>query len=157
MDEPTASKAPFWWGLALAALLGVLVGLGAFTTYYARGASYLSDAPEACANCHVMRDQYEAWQRSSHGRVAVCNDCHAPHTFPDKWIVKAINGFNHSLAFTLNNFPDPIRIRPMNVGVVQRNCEDCHRTLIGQMNGPHAGEALMCVSCHGSVGHRTRD
>ncbi len=145
------------WGLALAALLGIFVGQGLFTVHYARGTSYLSDEPEACANCHIMRDQYDAWQRSSHGRVAVCNDCHTPHTFPDKWVVKGINGFNHSLAFTLGNFHEPIRIRPFNLRVAQNNCEDCHRTLVSQITGPHADEPLTCIACHGSVGHRTRD
>jgi cytochrome c nitrite reductase small subunit len=104
-----------------------------------------------------MREQYEAWQRSSHGRVAVCNDCHAPHHFPDKWVVKGINGLKHSVAFTFGNFHEPIRITPFNARVVQANCEDCHRSLIAHMTGPHTTEPLMCISCHGSVGHRTRD
>ena len=44
--------APF----ALAALSGVTLGLGAYTFVYARGYSYFSNDPEACANCHVMRE-----------------------------------------------------------------------------------------------------
>ena len=150
-------RAHFWWGVGLAALLGALAGLSAFTLHYARGASYLSNSPEACANCHVMREQYEAWQRSSHGRVAVCNDCHSPHTIPEKLFVKGINGLRHSVAFTLGNFDEPIRITSFNARVVQANCEDCHRTMISQMTGRHADEALPCASCHAGVGHPTRD
>src|SRR5688572_31846264 len=40
--------------------------------------SYMTDNPAACANCHVMREQFEEWLKSSHGKVAVCNDCHTP-------------------------------------------------------------------------------
>jgi cytochrome c nitrite reductase small subunit len=58
---------------------GLLLGLGGYTFVYARGASYLTNDPQACVNCHVMREQFDGWQRSSHRRAAVCNDCHAPH------------------------------------------------------------------------------
>ena len=30
------------------------------------GASYLTDDPAACANCHVMQEHFDAWPRSSH-------------------------------------------------------------------------------------------
>ena len=38
-----------------------------------------------------MRGQFDGWNHSSHKAVAGCNDCHTPHRFPDKWIVKGIN------------------------------------------------------------------
>ena len=41
-----------------AALAGVAAGVGGFTFVYARGASYLTNDPRACANCHVMNEQY---------------------------------------------------------------------------------------------------
>src|SRR5690242_21733876 len=80
--------------------LGVLVGVGGFTFIYARGASYLTNDPRACVNCHIMREQFDGWVASSHRAVAVCNDCHAPHDFVGKYVTKAVNGFNHSFAFT---------------------------------------------------------
>jgi nitrate/TMAO reductase-like tetraheme cytochrome c subunit len=44
-----------WWtALAVAALLGMAVGLAGYTFVYAKGGSYLSNNPSACANCHVM-------------------------------------------------------------------------------------------------------
>ncbi len=91
-------------GLGLVGMLGILAGLSWFTFNYAKGSAYLSDEPQACANCHVMRDQFTAWQHSSHARVASCNDCHTPHGFPDKWLVKALNGFNHSAVFSPGGF-----------------------------------------------------
>ena len=91
-------------GSAVPILLGILtgafVGVGVYTFGYAQGASYLTNDPAACVNCHVMREQYEGWMKGSHGKVAVCNDCHAPAGFFGKYMTKAINGFNHSLAFT---------------------------------------------------------
>ena len=48
-------------GLLLGAVLGVAVGIGGYTFVYARGWSYLTNDPAACANCHVMREQYDGW------------------------------------------------------------------------------------------------
>ena len=52
--------------LIAAVLVGFAVGLGLFTFVYAKGASYLSTNPGVCANCHIMQEHFEAWQRSSH-------------------------------------------------------------------------------------------
>ncbi len=41
--------------LLLSALVGTLLDTGGYTFYYAEGASYLSDDPRACVNCHIMR------------------------------------------------------------------------------------------------------
>lgn len=149
---------PLWQMVILLIAVGVPIGLGLFTFSYAKGASYLSDDPAACANCHVMRDQYEAWQHSSHRRVAVCNDCHTPHTsMVAKYAVKGINGFNHSLAFTTGVFNDPIRANDMNAAVVQENCVACHQNFTSMIAANHAGEELACVTCHNDVGHDTRN
>lgn len=148
---------PAIWGFSLVGVLGILTGLSLFTFSYARGMSYFSDDPQACMNCHVMRDQYMAWERSTHARVATCNDCHTPHTFFEKWIVKGLNGINHSVAFTLDNFAEPIRIHELNARVAQENCLYCHQSPAAQPFDTHRDPETSCVSCHGSVGHRTRD
>jgi cytochrome c nitrite reductase small subunit len=75
--------------LVLAILLGVVIGLGAYTFIYAKGYSYLTNNPAACANRHVMQAEYDAWQKSSHHSVATCNDCHTPHNLIGKYAVKA--------------------------------------------------------------------
>jgi cytochrome c nitrite reductase small subunit len=51
--------------IALGAAIGLAVGVGGYTFVYARGGSYLTDDPAACANCHVMREQYDGWIKSS--------------------------------------------------------------------------------------------
>ena len=134
-------------------LFGIAFGLGLFTFTYAKGFSYISDDPSACVNCHIMREQYEGWNHSSHKAVATCNDCHTPYRFPDKWVIKGINGFNHSVAFTTGNFPEPIQIRGFNARVAQENCVSCHTTTVTQMHLFTSDEELDCVACHGNVGH----
>jgi cytochrome c nitrite reductase small subunit len=143
--------------VVLAVLVGILGGVGIFTFGYGQGSSYLSNDPQACANCHVMHDYYDSWQKSSHHSVAVCNDCHLPHHFFGKWMTKADNGFFHSLAFTLENFHEPIQIKPRNRRVAQNSCLYCHETVVHQMLPATAeGEMLSCVHCHANVGHAAR-
>ena len=50
----------------LCMLVGVLLGVGSYTFYYAGGAAYLSNDPTICANCNIMRDQLVGWQKASH-------------------------------------------------------------------------------------------
>ncbi|MCL4303225.1 MAG: cytochrome c nitrite reductase small subunit [Anaerolineae bacterium] len=141
--------------LLLSASIGVLLGLGGYTVYYAEGLSYLSNDPKACVNCHIMREQYDGWQKGSHHTVATCNDCHVPHELIPKYLVKAENGYWHSKGFTLQDFHEPIRIRPKNKVVLQENCVACHEDLVSQI-ATHAGndeQMLDCVHCHASVGH----
>lgn len=143
--------------IALALTLGILGGLGVFTFGYGKGAAYLSNDPEACTNCHVMQGHFDSWVKSSHKNVAVCNDCHLPHTFVGHWRVKADNGFFHSLAFTTNNFHEPIQIKDRNARVTQEACLRCHGEFVDHMLPAEAGgDMLDCVHCHADVGHSQR-
>lgn len=143
--------------LVLTGAVCIIIGLGLFTFVYARGDSYLSDDPNTCNNCHVMRDHFNAWQRSSHARVATCNDCHTPHdSFVSKWFVKGLNGFNHSVAFTFGTYGDVLEIRDFNADVVQGNCLYCHDTAVSMIAPFHDGSEPDCLSCHSGIGHRTR-
>ena len=143
--------------LALAVLIGIAAGIGGYTFVYAQGFSYLSSDPQVCANCHIMQSQYDAWQKSGHHHVAVCNDCHLPHGFFSKYVAKAINGFNHGKAYTLQNFAEPIAIKPFNSRILQDNCVDCHRPLVNEMLAATGrGEAPNCMHCHQSEGHGER-
>ena len=138
-------------------VLGVFVGIGTFTFGYAHGLSYLSSDPQACANCHIMDQYYESWQHSGHHHVTVCVDCHLPHDPVRKYVAKADNGFFHSLAFTLDNFHEPIQIKARNRRITQENCIACHRDTVHQMlpAAPET-ETLMCIHCHAGVGHGPR-
>lgn len=148
------AAAPFRTWLMMAAVIGGLAGLGVFTFAYAQGASYLSDDPTSCVNCHVMRDQYDGWSHGSHKAVATCNDCHTPHSsVVAKYAVKGLNGFRHSAAFTLDNFHEPIQITSLNRSVAQHNCLYCHEAITAQMNHAESEEPTDCLLCHARVGH----
>lgn len=138
--------------LLFAAMAGVAAGMGGYTFVYAKGHSYLSNDPSACANCHVMNEQYTGWMKSSHRAVAVCNDCHTPAGFVPKYYVKAKNGFWHSFYFTFQNFHEPIRITPANRKVAEQACRKCHQPIVEAIEGPHRQETS-CLKCHSSVGH----
>jgi len=138
----------------LGVALGSAAGIGAYTFVYAKGASYLTDRPEACANCHVMQEYFDGWMKSSHRLVAVCNDCHTPAGVLNKYRIKAYNGFWHSYAFTTGRFPDVLQIKARNHEVVEGACQKCHLEVVQAIEGPHGtNTSLSCVRCHASVGH----
>jgi cytochrome c nitrite reductase small subunit len=132
--------------------IGLILGLGSFTFQYAGGLGYLGNNPATCANCHIMNEQYDGWLKSSHHGVATCNDCHTPHAMAGKYLSKAVNGFNHARAFTLQNFHEPIRITPFNASRLQDNCVRCHQELTSHISAVE-WDGMGCVHCHRSVGH----
>lgn len=136
-------------GLA-AAIIGVAIGIGGYTFVYAGASSYMTDDPAACANCHVMKEQYDAWRKSSHHHVAVCNDCHTPAGFFGKYYTKAKNGWHHSYAFTSGDFHEPIDITPGNREITEQRCRDCHADMAQAIE-------QSCIRCHDNVGHANRD
>ena len=141
--------------LAFVILMGALLGAGGYTFFYAHGLSYLSNDPKACVKCHIMREQFDGWQKASHHAVATCNDCHVPHDFIGKWLTKASNGHHHSEAFTFQNFHEPIRIKPGNAAVLNANCLYCHKDFTREITAHRVlkDEELYCVRCHAGIGH----
>ena len=147
-------------GWMLALLIGAFFGASGWTFHTGRGTSYLSDDPKACMNCHIMRDQYASWQKSSHHAFATCNSCHVPHDFVGKWYTKAENGFWHSWGFTFGGFHEPIQARPVSSRIVEHNCRDCHGELVSELLSQHAPHSDVsfesgddCLHCHRHVGH----
>jgi cytochrome c nitrite reductase small subunit len=150
-----AARTKVYLLLAIVAVLGICTGFGTYTFTYAQGFSYFSNDPRACMNCHIMREQFDGWQKSPHHAVASCNDCHTPKGFVPKYLSKAENGFWHSKGFTLQDFHEPIMIRQKNVAVLQQNCVACHEQIVDGIN-THPGnpqKMLDCLHCHREVGH----
>ena len=139
--------------VVVAALAAVFVGLSLVTFHYAEGTSYLGTEPSVCANCHIMWPQYDSWQKASHHTVATCVDCHLPAKGLRKYLSKLENGFNHSRAFTLQNFHEPIVITPRNAALLHENCLRCHGALMHDVTAAGGGDAPRCVRCHITVGH----
>ncbi len=142
-------------GLIFGTALGLTIGVGAYTFIYAKGASYLTNDPMACTNCHVMQEQYDGWIKSSHRSVAACNDCHTPPNLFGKYYTKAQNGFWHSFYFTFGNYHDPIQITQYNRNVTEQACRKCHSDIVETIESPHAhhDNQTSCLHCHGNVGH----
>lgn len=140
--------------IALGAALGLAGGLGGFTFVYAKGGSYLTNDPAACANCHVMQGHFDAWVKGSHRSVAGCNDCHTPKGVVGKYVTKAKNGFWHSFYFTTGGFHEPIEITPKNHEITEGACRKCHEDIVHAIDvKPREGQQLSCVRCHRDVGH----
>lgn len=141
-------------GIVIALTVGTAAGIGGYTFVYAKGASYLSDDPQACANCHIMQDHLGGWIKASHRSVATCNDCHTPAGFVGKYFTKADHGFFHSLAFTTNKFHEPIQMKGRSRRVTENACRKCHQGIVHDIDAMSApGDTLSCIRCHATVGH----
>ncbi|MDO5050107.1 MAG: NapC/NirT family cytochrome c, partial [Actinomycetaceae bacterium] len=118
-------------GIALAAMLGIFGGVMVMTLQVAGFTAYFGNDPQTCNSCHAMNEQYNAYIKGSHADVATCNDCHAPHdNIVYKYINKGENGFMHSLKFTLDNYPENIKIREHNRQVTEDACRYCHGDMV---------------------------
>ncbi len=176
-DTSLGVRARTKWLLAAVIAFGMVLGLGVFTFGLAKGHSYLTNDPAACANCHVMGDYLAAWEKGSHRSAATCNDCHTPHNLVGKYATKASNGFWHSYYFTVGGHPDPIRIGERNRQITERACRECHAELTAAITpGDRAGRrerdvrmvasahaatdgedrSASCIRCHSTVGHWVR-
>lgn len=146
--------------ILLGTLVGLTIGIGIYTFVYAKGASYMTNDPAACANCHIMQDQYDGWLTGPHRSVAVCNDCHTPPGLVPKYATKALNGFWHSYAFTTGDFHEPIQIKQRNQRVTETACRKCHAAITLAIEGPEgahrADQDIACLRCHSDVGHPKR-
>ncbi|MBL8061269.1 MAG: cytochrome c nitrite reductase small subunit [Chthonomonas sp.] len=151
----TLASVPYKIRMASFASLGVFFGTAAYVTQISRATSYLSDEPEACINCHIMKPFYASWKHSAHARVATCNDCHVPHdNILEKYAYKAKDGMRHSTMFTLRMEPQVLRATDEAKKVIQANCLRCHSSLVEDLKGFEAHAAdRSCVECHREVPH----
>jgi len=140
------------------------IGLFGYMLYISKAFSYLSSDPKACVNCHVMNTQYATWKHSSHAREATCIECHLPTDgFVNKYIAKAKDGWNHSVAFTLNTYDHSMKISDDGAKRVQANCISCHKSLTSSMStsvdmyhnfsDENVENGRKCWSCHKQVPH----
>jgi cytochrome c nitrite reductase small subunit len=152
---------PRQWRVPAVIVLGMFAGFGLFALYAGNAFSYLSDDPAACINCHVMAPQYATWQRSSHARVATCNDCHVPQdNVLRTYLFKAQDGLRHASMFTFRLEPQVIHIKDAGMEAVQKNCIRCHGVLTERVQAGdvylqdvHAGNGVLCWQCHREVPH----
>lgn len=149
------------WRFPVIILLGVLAGISIHIFYVSNAASYLSDDPAACVNCHVMTPQYATWEKSSHRERATCNDCHVPHDNEfNKYFFKAKDGARHTYMFTFRLEPQVIRIKEAGKKAVQENCIRCHKNNVHPvaLRSISASSIIdegdrFCWDCHRTVPH----
>lgn len=153
---------PPQWRVPVITALGVIFGLGLVIAHMANATSYLSNDPRACINCHVMTAQYTSWQKSSHARVATCNDCHVPQdNIIRTYMFKASDGMRHATMFTFRLEPEVIQIKEAGINVVQENCMRCHKDYIHNvvlikpvtLDSRTTGEGKFCWDCHRETPH----
>jgi cytochrome c nitrite reductase small subunit len=134
------------------ALIAV-AGVGAYVTEFT---TYLGNNPTTCNNCHVMDAAYEGWYHSSHKTWTTCSDCHTPHAFIPKYLVKAESGYHHVTAFTFGNIPEAIRAKESSRKVIQENCVRCHEDTVAEIKGGPMDAERYCFECHRTVAHGER-
>ena len=149
-------RLPRAWRLSIFVLLGMATGAGAGVFHISRAASYLSTEARTCINCHVMTDAYASWERGSHGRHAVCVDCHLPHTNPvATYAAKARDGGRHTAIFVLRQEPQVLRLASYAERGVQENCLRCHADQF-QMARLASVRERACWDCHDNIHGATR-
>jgi cytochrome c nitrite reductase small subunit len=131
------------------ALVVVLV-IGMYVTDFT---AYMGSDPATCNNCHVMDSVYEGWFHGGHRQAATCSDCHTPHAFIPKYLVKAESGYHHVSAFMLGKIPDAIRPRESSLGVTQENCIRCHEDTVESITMGELPFDRYCWDCHRNAGH----
>jgi cytochrome c nitrite reductase small subunit len=125
--------------------------MGTVLIRISNAASYFSNSPLTCINCHVMTDAYASWQRGSHGHVTVCNDCHVPHgNLVAKYTYKAMDGTKHSAIFTLRKEPQVLHLSTMARPVVQNNCLRCHQRQFAMIRLSDSMQQP-CWKCHTNI------
>ena len=154
-------KPPKPWRIPVIILCGAIVGIGFYIMKISKVASYASDDPKVCVNCHVMSTEYASWRASSHREWATCNDCHVPHDNPiSTYAFKAKDGLYHASVYTMRAEPEVIRIKEMGSDVVHQNCIRCHENQVMDakltaMVDNHVGHRSdrKCWECHREVPH----
>jgi len=149
------------WQPVVMVLLGAIIGLGIYIIKVANVASYMTDDPRACINCHVMTPQYITWNHSSHREVATCNDCHVPQDNVFKqYAFKAKDGLYHATIYTLRTEPQAIMMHEAGQQAVQSNCIRCHMDQVTDAKtkswtATHMSNRLdrTCWECHRQTPH----
>ena len=152
---------PSNWRFSVIIVLGIMTGLVIHTLNISNAASYLSDNPQACVNCHVMYPEYASWEKGSHGRITTCNDCHVPQdNVIRKYAFKASDGIRHASMFTFKMEPQVIKIKDAGRKVVQENCIRCHANYLHPVSLRSIGaksiyneSEILCWDCHRETPH----
>jgi cytochrome c nitrite reductase small subunit len=135
--------------LVAASIVALMVGLGwGVMTYTA--------TPSFCNSCHVMNTRFVSWQRSPHGDVATCLECHSE---PGSWgeLRAHINGSRYLAVMVTGEKTGPL----IRAEVSNESCLHCHPAVqlpdvVRQHRVSHITHIDMgvsCVDCHAGLIH----
>ncbi|KAA3613145.1 MAG: cytochrome C [Calditrichaeota bacterium] len=102
------------------AIFFLLSAIGSYEAFH------YTESVEFCGTlCHeVMKPEYDAYQHSSHARVA-CAECHIGAGAD--WFVKAkISGLHQVISVLTNEYSKPIPTPIANLRPARETCEQCH-------------------------------
>jgi len=168
-------------GLALAGLLGVVVGVvgwGAFNT-----AMEATNSMEFCISCHEMRDTvYAEYKKTVHyqnasGVRAVCADCHVPRDWTAK-LVRKVQATRELYHWALGSIDSPEKFEAKRHELARhewdrmrasdsRECRNCHsfeamdfhrqtaKAASAMAEAMKAGKS--CIDCHKGIAHTFPD
>ena len=138
------------------AITAAIFSLGYFA-FVSDAAAYGGNAPETCANCHVMDSQYENWYHGAHENFAKCTDCHLPHdNFVVYYAEKGRQGAKDTFAFVTGRIPVAIRANEKTKGIIQANCIHCHEDAAETVLMGAQSFDRYCWDCHRDIAHGTR-
>jgi len=138
------------------AITAAVLAMGYFV-FVTDAAAYGGNAPETCANCHVMDSQYENWYHGAHGSRANCTDCHLPHeNIAVYYAEKGRQGMKDTYAFVTGAIPVAIRANDKTKELVQENCIRCHLQTVESIVMGAQPMDRYCWDCHRDVAHSAR-
>ena len=123
-------------GILLGAIIGIAVGIGAYTLRMPRVVlpdrqpGGLRQLPR-----HARTIRRLAQVVAPRGRDL--QQCHTPADFIGKYATKASNGFWHSFYFTTGGYEDNIQIRPHSREITEQACRKCHEEIVGAIEAAH--------------------
>lgn len=142
--------------IPILAITTAVFALGYFA-FVTDAAAYGGNAPETCANCHVMDSQYENWYHGAHENWAKCTDCHLPHgNIAIYYAEKGRQGMKDTFAFVTGNIPVAIRASDKTKEIVQGNCIHCHEDTVEVIVMNAQPFDRYCWDCHRDVAHSAR-
>ena len=138
--------------LSIAIILGAVFGLAAFLPIVTEAHTYLSEQPETCINCHIMRPFYISQQRSSH-RTVSCPECHIPHENMAKYFAnKSRDGMWDAYVYTTFQDEYAIKLHESSKKTIRDNCLRCHERVMSEISLFDKSERF-CGECHREVVH----
>ncbi len=114
----------------------------------------ITSHPKFCASCHLIKEEYESWKKSTHSKVT-CLSCHnEPGAL--SYLIGKVKGAGNFLAYIVRNFKKPVAY------VSNSSCLSCHKKILSKMTVSKVRishqeiikAGASCVDCHKCLVHK---